>query len=557
MQSGAPRLIGGAESGLVTGAPCERRGELFRPLPKPHGGPAFQDLQCRQPLFTSSRCRPGGQQPATISVRQGLAEGEWRQSPSRNQFCTPSSLRHDRQRGEAGVDRAQLAGGRRPPAPCREPALQARPLCQYRRSARFAGGDPVDLVDVEGQGAERFDVALHEAESFAVAGPPRGDPVTSSSGTTLAGPPGRPPPPRGCGSSSRATTGLARPRRRCWDIVVARPRARRKAGGTARISVGGVADHGVPFRRGKPGPTRRSVSRAPGDRRQAVGGRYYSVAIRVPARGLLPGALRWPVSLPFDAVSKSRTTGSGSNPSSETARGGDPRLEAAAPSGRRPRGAVAPIGSPMPAPPPTYHPARWRRRGLGRDVGVGGYTTRLVARGTDRPPHRRRRRRLRDLLIFDAGRPRRATQRGRHREGAVAGLPRSGRPAAPRHGPGAGDRSSSDTSERHDALCGRSTRAPTRPATATAARGPSPSARAAGLAAGQARPRAARRPAGREPVQGRGGRRRRSATPRRRAAPRGRVELRAEIDRDPGPGQRPPPARPSAAYAVSPVRVTA
>ena len=74
-------------------------------------------------------------------------------------------------------------------------------------------------------------------------------------------------------------------------------------------------------------------------------------------------------------------------------------------------------------------------------IAAGGYAARMVERGT--------RVRLTDLAAtpaptcscYNAGPPDRAPQRRRHRQGAVAGVPRRGDTAAVRHGPGAACRS--------------------------------------------------------------------------------------------------------------------
>ena len=84
--------------------------------------------------------------------------------------------------------------------------------------------------------------------------------------------------------------------------------------------------------------------------------------------------------------------------------------------------------------------ARGRRSGhrdLGRDHRSGrrgGAGPRARHPG---PPHRPARRRLRQPARLSRASPDRAPQRRRHREGAVAGVPRCGVVAALRHGPGA------------------------------------------------------------------------------------------------------------------------
>ena len=64
-----------------------------------------------------------------------------------------------------------------------------------------------------------------------------------------------------------------------------------------------------------------------------------------------------------------------------------------------------------------------------------------------------------NVLVYNARPPARAPQRGRHREGAVAGVPRRGIAAPLRHGPRAAVDQSPTRAARHDAFCGASTSA--------------------------------------------------------------------------------------------------
>ncbi len=140
---------------------------------------------------------------------------------------------------------------------------------------------------------------------------------------------------------------------------------------------------------------------------------------------------------------------------------------------------------------------------------------------------------------------RRAAQRGRHREGAVAGLPRRRRAAAVGHGPGADDDRRRHQRSARRAVRQRRTGRPTRRATATARSHGRDPERPRPARARAAKHGLVRRDVGaeRQPVQGGARRRRRRAAPSTATAGRGtarRAARRARRDRARGQHARTP-----------------
>ena len=193
-------------------------------------------------------------------------------------------------------------------------------------------------------------------------------------------------------------------------------------------------------------------------------------------------------------------------------------------------------------------------------VAGGGYTAVRAPPGRPAAADRHRRRRLRRAAAAPRRPPGRAAQRGRHGEGAVAGLPRRRVAAAVGHGSGAGDHRRGHLGPPRRLLRHHDRGRPTRPATATAP--------PTGRAPTGATTSPSRWPSTGSPVATS---RRTSTCSRgstvepdgalglRRPAPArhpGRAAGRAAAARD--DRQRPPPARPQARPTRSrPLRVTA
>ena len=131
---------------------------------------------------------------------------------------------------------------------------------------------------------------------------------------------------------------------------------------------------------------------------------------------------------------------------------------------------LGPADDPRRPPPSTCRRASIRPPWSGtRPSAPAGAAARAARSRHPRPPHRPARRRLRERARLLRASPDRAPQRGRHREGAVAGLPRRGVAAALRHGPGAACRSSPTRVERTTRCVVRRTRRATPRSTGTAA----------------------------------------------------------------------------------------
>ena len=202
-----------------------------------------------------------------------------------------------------------------------------------------------------------------------------------------------------------------------------------------------------------------------------------------------------------------------------------------------------------------------RRRAVGRD----GRRRRLhVGRppsGSAAPHRGRRGRRLRGRAPASGRPPRRAPQRRGHREGAVAGLPRVRGPCCCPTWDGCWPPIVEDTSGRHDALCGTSTRARQRGAATARATstGPSPNGRdrfaVALLKHGLHRRDVAPE---HQPVQGRAGRARRLAHVRRCPTAGARTSRSAPSCPSSSPSwPRPTPLDPRPRHHATRLRVTA
>ena len=187
-------------------------------------------------------------------------------------------VRHHRERGQAG----STGGGRRRhtraddaghgAAACAAPPVGGEAL-------PVAGGDAVDLVDVERQGAQRRHVAPTNRYSCTGTVPPWRPGPPARGGPRWPGLPAPPRPPPCCGSSSRATTAGGPTRRRSEHRRAAHAELAEQPAGGRQDLVGRVAHaRGAPpgarparpagaagLARAKAGPAarRRSPARAP------------------------------------------------------------------------------------------------------------------------------------------------------------------------------------------------------------------------------------------------------------------------------------------------------